>query len=90
MDDSAEVKLVDEITGEGGAAGDWGYLGSDGMDPGSYPAFPFPCRDVTPTVACYTHPARTIPPNLLLSPPRKCRVRPKPLASKPRSPNCSI
>lgn len=52
MDDSAEVKLVDEITGEGGAAGDWGYLGSDGMGSGSYPAFPF-SRDVlsTPTSA---------------------------------------
>jgi hypothetical protein len=37
----------------GGPAGDWGYLGSDGMGPGSYPTFPFPCRDVisTPTSA---------------------------------------
>jgi len=52
MDDSTEVKLVDEIAGEGGAEGDWGYLGSDGMGSGSYPGYPFP-RDVlsTPTSA---------------------------------------
>jgi len=52
MGDSAEVKLVDEIAGEGGAEGDWGYLGSDGMGSGSYPGYPFP-RDVlsTPTSA---------------------------------------
>lgn len=39
MDDSAAGKL-NEIA-EGGAAGDWSYLSSDGMASGSFPLFPF-------------------------------------------------
>ena len=47
MDDSAPGKL-DEISGGGGASGDWSYLTSDGMASGSFPLFPFP-RDALST-----------------------------------------